>query len=409
MKTVKLFIILVLISATSIWAQNIRQSSMVADMVPHADKCTPLSQKEIEEINKNIQNILAENFAQKAGLPPEVQTVKPKNYDDYWATTIFTDNPELRTALMEKYKAYNDIRYGQNWKSSPYAKISAEEISNIINDNFQKARKALKQNPIYKSNRFGANCGQAGLIATDFAAFLALQEIALAALPELPAVTTVTRYSAISGLAWDFGPLFSTPAPLQGTNAIARIGGVSIGFGESMAVLDRFHSFINYLRGVPEQSQTSLGAQKDLQIALKHDFDLAEQIKEINENQDLNPTQKRKRIDTRYKEAIIKIYALDYVNTYLTYGEKPEKYLWALLDLTTLLQNRGTVTFEGDYGKTIEIETMPRLVERTPQMQDSLEKIMNSIINGFKIPGYGKWLQERVEKRALKNIEKSLQ
>lgn len=404
MKTIKIFLILLLISATSLWAQNARQSSMLADMVPHSDKCKPLSQEEIDEINKNITNILSENFRQKAGLPLEPEQAKPPVYDDWWASSIFTDNPKLRSSLIEKYKAYNEIRFNQNWRNSPYGNMNPKEIDKEINNYFNSISKSLKQNPIYKSNHFGSNCGQAGLILTDFAAFLALQEIAFAA---LPAATTVTEFSAISGFAWDFRPLFGTPAFLQATSKAGRIGSFTVGLATSANVLSTFHSFINDLLGITEESQTSLGAQKDIQIALKHKFNLTEQIEEINKNPDLNPTQKRKRINTRYKEAIVKIYALDHINTYLTYGEKPEKYLWAILDLTTLLQNRGTVTFEGNYSKTFEIETMPRLVERTPQMQESLEKIMNSIIDGFKIHDYGNFLKNRVEKRALKNIEKA--
>ncbi len=398
MRTLKLFIILFLISANTLCAQNIGQRSSAAQ----DEQCPTLSQEEIEEINKNIQNILAENFAQKAGLPLESEQAKPQVYDDWWATSIFTNDPKVKFALIEKYNAYNEIRYNQNWKNSPYANFTPEQISEKLNTLFNKAYTEMKANPFYRNNNFAANCGQAGLILTDFAAFLILQEIAMAA---LPAATTVTEFSAISGFAWDFGPLFGTPAFLQQTSTLGRIGSVGVGFGASMSVLDSFHSFINYLRGIPEEDQTALGAQKDLHIALKHDFDLAEQIKEIQANKDLNPTQKRERIDTRDKEAIIKIYALEYINTYLIYAEKPEKYLWALLDLTTLLQSRGTITFETNHGKTIEVKATPRLIDRTPEMENTLEKIMQDFIYGFKIPSYGKRLKEKVEKRALKNIE----
>lgn len=401
MKKIKLLIILLFVSTVT-WAQDGRQRSMVADLVPQTDQCTPLSQEEIDEINQRLSDMSAKIFTEKIGFTADAKPAKPKNYDEWWATSIFTDNPKLKFALIGKYKAYDEIRYGQNWKNSPYADLTPEQISEKLNTLFNKSYKEMKANPFYKTNNFAANCGQAGLILTDFAAFLILQEIAMAA---LPAATTVTEFSAISGFAWDFGPLFSTPAFLQQTSTIGRIGSVGVGFGASMSVLDSFHSFINYLRGIPEEDQTALGAQKDLHIALKNDFDLAEQIKEIKTSQDLNPTQKRKRIDTRYKEAIIKIYALEYINTYLIYAEKPEKYLWALLDLTTLLQSRGTITFETNHGTTIEVEATARLIDRTPEMKNTLEKIMQDFIYGFKIPSYGKRLKEKVEKRALENIE----
>lgn len=401
MKKIKLLIILLFVS-TVIWAQNGRQRSMVVDLVPQTGQCTPLSQEEIDEINQRLSDMSAKIFAEKTGFTADAKPAKPKNYDEWWATSIFTDNPKLKFALTEKYKAYDEIRYGQNWKNSPYSDFTPEQISEKLNTLFNKTYTEMKTNPFYRSNNFASKCGQAGLILTDFAAFLILQEIAMAA---LPAATTVTEFSAISGFAWDFGPLFSTPALLKQTSTLGRIGSVGVGFGASMSVLDSFHSFINYLRGIPEEDKTALGAQKDLHIALKNDFDLAEQIKEIKTSQDLNPTQKRKRIDTRYKEAIIKIYALEYINTYLTYAEKPEKYLWALLDLTTLLQSRGTITFETDHGKTIEVDATARLIDRTPEMKNTLEKIMQDFIYGFKIPAYGKHLKEKVEKRALENIE----
>ena len=384
--------------SNSLWAQHREKQNFAGER----NQCTLPSQEEIEKINKNIVNILAENFAQRNGLPVDAEESKPKINYEWWASSIFTDNPKLRSSLIEKYKAYDEIRFNQNWKNSPYGNINPEEIDKEINNYLNSIRKSLKQNPIYKSNRLGSNCGKAGLILTDFAAFLALQEIALAA---LPAATTVTEFSAISGLAWDFTPLFGKPAFLQATSTVGRIGSFTVGFAASTSILNTLHSSINDLLGIQDETQTSLGAQKDLHTALKHAINLSDQIKEINADIDLTPLQKRKRINTRYKEAIVRIYALDYVNTYLAYGEKPEKYLWAILDLTTLLQNRGTVTFEGDYGKTIEIESVPRLIERTPQMQESLEKIMASIINGFKIKAYGKHLQNKVEKQALKNLE----
>ena len=40
-------------------------------------------------------------------------------------------------------------------------------------------------------------------------------------------------------------------------------------------------------------------------------------------------------------------------------------------------------------------------------MQESLEKIMADIIDGFKIKTYGNFLQNQIEKQALKNIEKA--
>ena len=81
--------------------------------------------------------------------------------------------------------------------------------------------------------------------------------------------------------------------------------------------------------------------------------------------------------------------------------------MWAILDLTSLLQNRDTVTFEGDAGKTIQIENMPRLTERTPEMTSALKQIMETFIHGFRIPSYGKFLESTVEDRAIKNLEKS--
>ena len=73
--------------------------------------------------------------------------------------------------------------------------------------------------------------------------------------------------------------------------------------------------------------------------------------------------------------------------------------------MTTLLQSRGTVTFETNHGKTIAIEATPRLIERTPDMENTLKNIMQDFIYGFKITSYGKYLENKVEERALKNIE----
>ncbi|MBO7605092.1 MAG: hypothetical protein J6S61_01315, partial [Elusimicrobiaceae bacterium] len=345
---------------------------------------------------------------------------KPKINYEWWASSIFTDNPELRASLIENYQAYDEIRYNQNWRNSPYGNMSPEEIDKEINNYFNSIRKSLKQNPIYSSNRMGQNLGELGIVLTSIAAFEALYMLAQSAVPY---AATAESYSTLSGFATMFpkemfkkellkeGILASNPIFMaragKGVKYIGSIIGGSFQVYGSSVITETALDIKAYILGTFDNSNSSLGAQADVQTALRHAITLSNQIKEINADKNLTVPQKRKRINTRYKEAIIRIYALDYVDTYLTYSEKPEKYLWAIFDLTTLLQNRGTVTFEGDYGKTIEIESVPRLIERKPQIQQSLEQIMASIINGFKIKPYGRYLQNKVEKRALKNIEKA--
>ena len=397
MRTVKLFIILTLMLSSTLYAQNRDLQSVAVNLPPSSNTCTTLSAEEIDEINKNIANILAENFAQRNGLSFDVEESKSKINYEWWASSIFTNNPKLRSSLIEKYKAYNEIRYNRNWKNSPYGKMKPEEISEIINDYFKSIRSLLKQNSIYRSNRFGQSCGEIGTILISVAAFEGLFMLAEAALPY---AATAETYSTLSGFASMFARETAVSTPIfmsRAGNAVKYIGSI-IGGSFQLYSSSAITSLVGDFFGVFDNSNNSVGAQEDVNRALKHSFNLTAQIQEINSNTGLTPT---------HKEAIIKIYALDYMNTYLLYGEKPEKYLWAILDLTTLLQNRGSVTFEGDYGRTIDIDLTPRLMERTPEMQQSLEKIMNSIVYGFRIPAYGRWLKERVEERAIENFENS--
>ncbi len=417
MKILKLFVISILITSNTLWAQNMPQQSLTENQKTESAACKPFSQEEIDEINNNIANILAENFAQKADLPSESEPAEPEIYDDWWATSIFTTNPGLRLSLVEKYEAYNEARY-KDWKESPYGKMSAAEIDEITNNYFKSIRKSLKQNPVYRSNRIGQNCGELGFALTIAAVFEGLYALAAAAMPY---AGTAEAYSTLSGFSTmkhlfqkklikeeilKLPPIFMARA----SERVKYIGGI-IGsvfqFYGSSAIAESSLNIKDRFLGTFDESNSSLGAQADAHTALKRAITLADQIEEINKDSDLNPTQKRRRINTRYKEAIIKIYALDYIDSYLAYGEKPEKYLWAILDLTTILQNRGYVTFEGEYGRTINIEMKPRLIERTPEMQQSLEKIMRSIIYGFKILGYGRLLKNKVEKRAIENFNNS--
>lgn len=411
MKVFKIFIILLLISTNTLYAQDRgRQRSILEGMVPRSESCTPLSQKELDEINSSIQEMLASIYREKMekyGLaiePEESSNSRPTNNN--WERKIFTNDFRLGSILENKYNAYNEIRYNQNWKNSPYGKMKPEEISEIINDYFKSIRSALKQNSIYRSNRFGQSCGEIGTILISIAAFEGLFMLAEAALPY---AATAETYSTLSGFASMFAKETAVSTPIFMTragNGVRYIGNI-IGGSFQLYSSGLITPLVEDLFGIFDDSNNSLVAQEDVNRALKHSFNLTTQIEEINNNTGLTPAQKQKRIDTRYKEAIIKIYALDYINTYLLYGEKPEKYLWAILDLTTLLQNRGSVTFEGDYGRTIDIDLPPRLIERNPEMQQSLEKIMHSIIYGFRIPAYGRWLKERVEERAIKNFENS--
>ena len=126
---------------------------------------------------------------------------------------------------------------------------------------------------------------------------------------------------------------------------------------------------------------------------------MEEQIKQVENNKDLNDKQKQRRIDTRYKEAIIKIYALEYIKTYLSLGNKPEKYLWALLDLTSLLQSSGTVHIDYTSGKTVDIKPMPRLMERTYEMQNLLTNIAT-------MTKYSFYFGDKYEKSVIENADK---
>ncbi len=382
-------------------AQNLssssRQKSLIADKIPqNSGQCRRLTDEEIERISKNIQDLLFTQFIQETENLPQTQ---PKFNERF----IFSDDIRVQILLDKKYKAYENILYGQNWKESPYGNLDSKEINNEVNALTSAIYKELKQNPFYKSDRFGSNCGEAGMILVDLAIFVGLTDIVGAA---LPATTTVAGYSALSGFAWDFSTLFNSPPFLIATTKFGRIGSTLTGFITSASLLDKLHNFIRTsILDFPDEEKTALGTQKDLHIALKHNFDLDKEIKKIQKDTNLNLEQKQKRIETRYKEAIIKIYALDYVKTYLVYAEKPEKYFWALLDLTTLLQNRDFVNF-GDFERAeIKIEHLPRLVKRTPEMQATLQTLTSIYIQGYKIQKHADNMQKRVEKQAIKNVE----
>ena len=423
---------LVLITANTLYAQNrVQQRSMLEGTVPPGT-CKKLSQEELDNLAADLQRmnaIIYENRMKEWGLWQEPEEPKPpynpphnnnnsnsnNNQNNKWTRKIFTNDFSLGLILEDKYNAYNEIRYNQNWRNSDYAKMTPEQISKIINTYFDDVHKLMKQNSIYRSNRLAQNCGELGTILIGIAVFIAFSEGAAAALPY---ATNATEYSILLGIVSSDMEVFlnlKNPIFMQGvSNTVKYVGGglgVSLQLYGSSKITDLITDIKDQTIGSFDRSNSSLGAQADVHRALKHNFDLAEQIEEINNNSDLTTEQKRKRIDTRYKEAIIKIYALDYIDTYLKYGEKPEKYLWAILDLTTLLQDRASVTFEGYYGRTIDIELIPRLIERTPEMQDSLEKIMRDIINGFGylwgihvLPNYGSWLEKKIIDRAEENL-----
>lgn len=360
-----------------------------------ANSCRPLSDEEIENIRNTISDFLAKSFEEKAKNTPSTYPNLNKN-------NIFSDNPEVQLLLRKKFEEYDKIRIGTNWKESPYAKNRPENISKEINSLFDEITALLKKNPFYRANNFASKCDQMGLILSDFAAFIGITQVAGAA---LPAATTVTEYAAISGLAWDFSPLFTTPFNLVGTSTIGKIGSFSIGFGSSIVILDKFNSQIKNVWGILEEDQTILGAQKNILTALKNNFKLEEQIKDVENNKDLSEAQREMRLQTRYKEAIIKIYALKYIKTYLELGEKSEKYLWALMDLSALLQSQSTITFGYETGESITIPTMPRLIERTPEMQKTLKRLMLIHTNNYKINKLGKLFDNKVKNQAEQNIK----
>lgn len=410
MRVLKIFIISILIfanltSANTLYAQSMGRS------VSSSNSCKPLSQAEVDEINHNIQQLLDSIYVEKlksVGMEFEIENdnntgyVK-KNQNNNWRRKIFTDNFELGFILEDKYKDYTDILYAQNWKSSPYGNLSATEISNIINTLSNEIYEELKQNPFYKSDNSGDIYGEIGMVLVDLVVFILLAEYAAAA---LGSATTVTQFSAISGFSWDFSTLFSSPSFLTATTKFGRIGSTLIGWGASVSVLNNFHDLIReYILDIPKKENMALGTQQDLHSALKHKFDLDKQIKEIQNNTQLTEGQKQKRIETRYKEAIIKIYALDYVKTYLTYAEKPEKYFWALLDLTTLLQSRELVNLCAMERGAIKVEPLPRLVERTPEMQETLANLTRTYISGYLLEKHADNMKRKVEERALRNFE----
>ncbi len=312
---------------------------------------------------------------------------------------IFSDDIRVQILLDKKYNEYDNIRKGQNWKNSPYGNFTSKEISDEINALSNEIYEKLKSNPFYKSDRFGSNCGDIGTYALIIASFIVLSDYIAAE------ATTVAGYSFLSGLAWNLRTLFSNPMGLVATTNFNRISSTLIGFGASFPLLDKYTDLIKNAFNIPDKDKTPLGTQRDLHIALKHDFNLDKEIEKIQNNSDLSLVQKRQRIETRYKEAIIKIYALDYVNTYLTYGEKPEKYFWALLDLTSLLQNRDFVNFGDFKGAEIKIEPLPRLVEKTPEMQTKIKALTSIHIRGYLIQRHADSMQRKIEQQAIKNLE----
>ena len=427
MRVVKIFLILLLVSSNTLYAQHRgQQRSMLEGMVKSSENCTPLSEEEIERINTNIERLLDSIHQERMENLPQ-----PAPKDERF---IFSDDLRVQFRLKKKYDAYNDVRYGDAWRSTPYGELITEnetpadkldekeltveeestitEINNEVNTLLEETYKELKQNPFYKSDNFGSYCGDVGTYALIFATFIVIGEYVAAE------ATTVTGYSFLSGLAWNFRTLFSSPAFLTNTTNFGRIGSTLIGFGISLPLLDKYTKLIKNAFNIPDDEKNAVGTQRDLHRALKQKFDLNEQVKEIINDKTITTKQKRTRIDIRYREAIIKIYALDYIKDYLTYGEKSEKYFWALLDLTTLLQSRDFVNYADFQGGAIEVEPLPRLAERTPQLQTLLENLTSIHMQGYGynplIPSrvqeywserYSNHLQKKVEERAIKNQE----
>jgi len=387
------------------FAQKGGKGSVLAKYVKEhyesAQACKPLSEEELTEIQTTINDYLYDryNVGKNQGY-----TVKEKTEDK----NIFSNNPYAKYEINKKYDEYKNVLYQDVWKNTPYANLQPNELNENVNTLFDEISTLLKENPFYQSNKYASYCDKAGLILADLAVFIGIGNIAQAA---LPAATTVTEFSAISGFAWDFSSLFRAPAViqgttvLQGTNTLGRIGSLSIGFGSSMIIMDKLNSQIQNAWHILDEDQTVLGAQKNILRALKTDFKLHEQINDVRNNAELTDVQKARRIDTRYKETIIKIYALNYIKTYLKYSEKPEKYFWALLDLTSLLQSQSTVTFGYETGEKFEISPLPRLIERTPSMKYTLEKLMTIHKGGYGIKSLGKRYENTVKERASKNVE----
>lgn len=401
MKVFKL-IILIFLSITlftNTFAQDkTKKSSVLADYIKEnypERTCKPLSEEELQKITGTINEFLYNRFVENTkNIPTSYPKIDIKN--------IFSDNPYVQSVLETKYKDYENILIKTNWKNTHYANLQPQKLNEKINILTEEIRNLLKDDPFYKSNKFASHCDNFGLIMTDFAVFYGLGIVASAA---LPAATTVTQYSAISGLAWDFSPLFKISPFLQGTGTLGKVGSLGVGFAASLKIFDEMNSYTKKAWNILEDDQTMLGAQKNIIRALKTDFNLDKQIEEIKSNTELSQQQKQRRIETRYKETIIKIYALDYIKTYIKLSEKPEKYLWALLDLISLLQSQNSITFGYENGETITVEPLPRLIERSQEMQITLMKLITMQKNGFGIKSLGKHYTNIIREDAEQNVE----
>lgn len=383
------------LSAQNISNPDYLRGEITGNRTP-ANTCRALTEEELAEISQNISNFMSNQFLNQL----ENVSHRQPEFDERF---IFSDRLLVQISLYKKYNAYKDILQAQNWKESPWGNLTPQEISNALNTLSNEVYQEFKQNPFYTSDHFGQFCGESGMVLVDLAVFLVIAEYLEAA---LPLANTVTLYSAMSGFAWNFSTLFSSPPFLRATSNLGRISSTLIGWGTSVSVLDALHNFIKTsVLNLPERERTPQTMQENLHAALKQNFDLGEQIQEINNNSDLTPEQRQRRIDTRYKEAIIKIYALDYVKTYLTYAEKPEKYLWALLDLTTLLQSREFVYFGDSDSAKIEIEPLPRLSERTPEMARTLKGLTLMHIQGYTFQRHADNMVKEVEERAQRNLQ----